>query len=684
MRNLIRTALVLLFGVFSISAAQASQDSGCPKFLTKSFSAFSSCDGTGYLTPSNDTRTNMIYLMADAQGQRLIVRPGEEYPTPGNFDPAAWTVFSAEPKPTIAPTSTEATDETSGEGTICVSDGKGREQFIAAVTAANDISVQEKLALTEARKALSCIALLDSKTFSADAITVPRMLSTSAKEFAAYFSAVSQFYKSTHADAAAFVALSNAGQPWVKEAANYMGARALLLNVQENAFDEYGTIAAGKVDALAVGKALDGLNSYLKAYPSGAYAASATGLLRRAYWLGGDRPKQLESYSKIVIGSGVNSASVAVAGELDFKLPIEAFTDIGASPIFLAVQDLRLMRGRQEGEKLVPGLSLQELEAQRPRFSANPELFEYLLAARAWFSDKDAKAVLKLLPEKAAPETMSYLKFSSQFLRAAAMDALGDGATRNAYVALFAGAKSVFQRPVLELALAMHDERHKNIGAVFEPNSLITDSEIRNQLLDFVAGPIILRQQATATTVSQNEREVALRSLLSHDLVHGHFKGFLEDIKLLPAKVEDDPYSQFRWEGSAKGYICPDLIAVAKRLNSNAKDVAGRMCLGEFFRTQSVGFMTFEQKDNLGGTGTLFSGAPLFRDDFYIDIMKDRSAPRRDKAYALYRAVRCYEPIHNNDCGGKDVNLAVRKGWYNELKKNYGDTPWAKELGYYW
>jgi hypothetical protein len=125
-------------------------------------------------------------------------------------------------------------------------------------------------------------------------------------------------------------------------------------------------------------------------------------------------------------------------------------------------------------------------------------------------------------------------------------------------------------------------------------------------------------------------------------------------------------------------------VGTAQRLVANEKDVQGRLCLGDFFRVTGTGDIGSIDKDALGGMGTLFAGAPLARHDFYTDIMKSTAATRDDKAYALFRAVHCYEPAHSNGCGGKDVELPVRKAWHDELKAKYGDTPWAKELRYYW
>jgi hypothetical protein len=64
--------------------------------------------------------------------------------------------------------------------------------------------------------------------------------------------------------------------------------------------------------------------------------------------------------------------------------------------------------------------------------------------------------------------------------------------------------------------------------------------------------------------------------------------------------------------------------------------------------------------------------------------MTDAHAGNDLKAYALFRAVKCYAPSGNNDCGGDDVARSVRKTWFKTLKKDFPDTPWAKSLKYYW
>jgi hypothetical protein len=696
MRNMIRAAAFFCFVSMFNLPAFASGDFSCSASMKVFISGFSGCDILGFLAPSNDTRINLIYLMANAHKQKLSTAPRGAGPDPKPSDASlfddGWSNFVDSFTPQQATSSDDTTQGATGEGSICVSDVKGKEQFLAAVAADNSISEEAKAKLKAVREAIECDSPATNTARLDQQVEEP-----AAKEFLAYLAAINPFYLTDHFDASAFAALANANQPWVKEAAHYMQARVLLLAAQSNAFDEYGTLQKDKVSQVAINNALDALNAYLKDYPTGAYAASATGLLRRVYWLGGDTAKQAEIYAKLAAGGEVDETSFALVNEMDFKLPVEAYTNSNSSPMLLAVQDLRLLREQKDNDgKPVAGVKSDVLEAQRSRFVSDPELFEYLLAARAWYVDKDAKAVLAHLPEKPIPAEMSYVEFSRQLLRAAALDATNDASARNVYVNMFPAAQSAYQRITLELALAMFDERHKNVGGDFAKDSLIQDTAIRKQLLDYVAGPIILRQQATSVDVPQDERDTALFRLLSRDLVHGHFKGFLDDIKLLPAKpvaaaTADtsqsqpiDLFSAFRWAGRKEGYICPDIVAVANILNGNAHDIRGRMCLADFYRLMGVDNIVVGDKDELGGTGTLFSGPPLAQQDIFIDVMKDKSATRDDRAYALFRAVHCYEPVGHNTCDGTDMPKPMRKAWHDELKGSYGDTVWAKALKYYW
>ena len=87
----------------------------------------------------------------------------------------------------------------------------------------------------------------------------------------------------------------------------------------------------------------------------------------------------------------------------------------------------------------------------------------------------------------------------------------------------------------------------------------------------------------------------------------------------------------------------------------------------------------------LGSSKELFpKGQTYSRLEDYKTIMDDPAASADEKALALNRAVRCYAPSHSNDCGGVEVSLAVRRGWFNRLHAQYPQSRWARELKYYW
>ncbi|NMD06798.1 MAG: hypothetical protein GYA66_02340, partial [Phyllobacteriaceae bacterium] len=410
-----------------------------------------------------------------------------------------------------------------------------------------------------------------------------------------------------------------------------------------------------------------------------------------ADWFAGDPKVLAATYSKFVASSGVDRSSVNLVTEIDQKLPLESYTDPTSDPMLLAVQLLRLMRQESVGsDAMAYQMKPDVLEAHRGHFVGQEALFDYLSALRTFLVDKDADTVLRLVSDAAPTGPMDYLTFSRQMLRAAALDAKGDGAARALYLSLLPHAESVYQRGTVEMALAKYEVQHKNVSFLFEDGSPIQNPDIRIRLLDDVAGPIILKMQATSQTVPQAERDAALYRLLMRDLTQGRFKGFLSDVKLLPPTPDqtddsenDRDFSIFRWEGDKEsGYDCPGIVEIAKTLAANAKDVKGRLCLGDFYRLHYIDPGEFTPpEESFGGRGTLFAGAALLREDFYKDIMKDPKAGRNDRAYALYRAVHCYQGTNN--CGG-DSDKSVRKAWYNELKARYGDTVWAKNLRYYW
>ncbi|MDP8996247.1 MAG: hypothetical protein M3O03_04495, partial [Pseudomonadota bacterium] len=200
MRNLIRAAAFFCFVSMFNLPAFASGDFGCAATLKVFVAGFSSCDTFGFLAPSNDTRINLIYLMADAHKQKLKTLDHTKQPDSGSVDPSmfndSWSNFVASFTPQHATSNDDATQATSGEGSVCVSDVKGKEQFLAAVAADASISEEAKGKLKNAREAIQCQPAGSSHVALNVQVEEP-----AAKDFLAYLAAIDGFYANSHTDA---------------------------------------------------------------------------------------------------------------------------------------------------------------------------------------------------------------------------------------------------------------------------------------------------------------------------------------------------------------------------------------------------------------------------------------------------------------------------------------------------
>ncbi len=64
----------------------------------------------------------------------------------------------------------------------------------------------------------------------------------------------------------------------------------------------------------------------------------------------------------------------------------------------------------------------------------------------------------------------------------------------------------------------------------------------------------------------------------------------------------------------------------------------------------------------------------------YQQVIADAKAEPEDKSYALYRAVMCYAPSGYNDCGGKDVDKAVRKALVPAVEEPLSSEAYGPEI----
>ncbi|MCQ9426561.1 outer membrane assembly lipoprotein YfiO [Pseudomonas sp. LJDD11] len=718
------TALTVTVGCAFSLQAQASSDDSCYPRWSLIKDNLEPCSNLAFLSPGNDSQINLRLLLADKGVLPPSPQPLQALDLEQGYGQVPFPVYRLRPEATPAdaqptskavdplaaplqrlglsrPATTAGQEFLQGEGSRCRSnDQASATAFISAVLNSPELTDNERKALAHSR-----LQMLGACSWDPDQQTslLPGNLASSeAQAFALYLGAAADFY-SGRFDAAAsgFARLADSRQPWLNQTAAYMSARTLLNQVQETGFTEYGEIDPDRLDLALLGRADQAFQQYLAQWPQGDYAASARGLLRRVHWLAGNDDKLADEYVwQLTQASDAqrNASLDGLINEIDIKLLINRAHTL-QEPLLLAVIDLMSMR-----EQARPGLSLEDLQAQQPVFANDPAMYDYLLAAHAFYvQDNPAKALEHLPQPPAAGDTLSYLSFSQQMLRGLALQARQDfKGAQQTWLAILPMAKAPLQREQLELALSMSYEHDEQLSGVFAADSPIQSRQVRNILLSHVADAQLLREQ-TLNGLDTSERNLALFVLLYKDLLRGRYADFAQDLKRLPEPLPKEQlgyglgyvYQQgpslelFQWQGdkAESGYSCPSIAQTAAALQADSKDPQALNCLGEFILRNRLDSMPLDQRrdaDTLGGSAPGFAGEVFSRLDGYRQVIDNPKAGRDDKAYALFRAINCYAPSGYNSCGGQEVEPATRKAWFRQLKGSYASTQWGKTLQYYW
>ncbi|MFO2466076.1 outer membrane assembly lipoprotein YfiO [Pseudomonas sp. 15FMM2] len=715
--GLLSSVALALFAGVSLQA-QASGDDSCYPDWRISRDTLAGCSNLPFLSPGNDSRVNLRLLLADKKTTALAPNALNEDDLAQGFGPVPFAVYRLVPHPPAAPAveqqgreldtllvslgiqreATTAAGEQflSGEGNRCRSNNDdSAAAFIRQVIEA-DIAPNERVLLANAR-----LKLLSTCDWQGSVLLEPQLIaSTQGRELTTYLLAASDFYSGRFVYAErGFAAVTLTSLPWLKETADYMIARASLNHAQENAFDEYGMPQREAVDKTALDEAEHSLLRYLKTYPQGRYNASARGLLRRVHWLAGDAKKLADDFAWQLTEASEAQRNVSIdelVEETDNKL-LTSYADSVSNPLLLVINDLMWMRANNP-----PKLTRETLDAQKAAFASEPALYDYVQAAFALYVEHQPDDALKRLPQN-VPSSLDYFAFSQQTLRGLALEARQDWQGAAAlWLQLLPLATQPLQRDQLELALAMNYERSGQLAKVFASDSPIQARQVRYILLRSVAGPELLRQQINQAS-DPLERSTAQFVLLYKDLLRGQFATFAEDLQQLPTEPSADKLGTslgyvydggqslklFRWSGenAQSGYACPSIAHIANTLQGDPKNPQGLNCLGEFILRNGLDGMPLEQARSAGSLGSSaadFKGETFSRLDGYKQVIANPKAPHDDKAYALFRAINCYAPSGYNSCGGEDVDKALRKSWFRQLKSGFADTQWGKSLQYYW
>lgn len=699
-----RCVLGLTFLCLTSSVSYASGDYGCgaPRG-TIFFRSYESCNSVPFLSPSNDSRLNLELLLIDAGRLAGNMNPTQTPDVPMMkdyvslrvpFDMDSWQLSETGLSPAANKDNTNSSvstnDHAQGEGSRCDSAADGLNAFKNAVNATAGLAKEDAAILIEVRSNL----IVGCSATTPPGLKPPQGLrSALARDFAAYIAGANAFYAGDFAVALGnFDNIKNSTNPWLKETSRYMVGRTLLNSAQSSAFGEWGDLKLESVDKASLKGAEDAFNSYLHDYPRGMYAASARGLLRRVYWLGGNQTQLAEAFDRALADSeDANNITVLdLVQEADAKLLSSVQIDQIKSPRFLAIVDLMRMRsdGPQAGVSNTNApLKLADLEAQKDRFATNPALYKYLLAAFHLYVDNKPDEALALLPNVPnAP--LNYFAFSQQTLRTLALEAGKQyDKERRLVLEMWPMAKLPLELEQLQLALARVEVLSGRTDRIFASDSLVRDKAIRTIVVEYTASPEMLRQRIKDPKESADVVNAALYSLLYKELTGAKYPAFQSDLALMPPHPPD-LLTPFVATGEVKGaeYPCPSMREVAAALQRDANDGRSLNCVGELVRLHGVhyGQQAAPPATDLGGAGSLFPVTNYSRLDGYMKVIANHQADRDARAYALYRAVNCFASSGNNGCGPQDIPQNTRKQWFGTLHKEYPNSVWAKSSKYYW
>jgi hypothetical protein len=665
---------------------------GCETPLTLQLTA-AQChlNGLPFLSPDNDTRTNLALLLADEQAFSL---PDGALPLPFTIDtlisPAVGDTGPAGPDPLLALASSLGIDAATTEAAItranswsegrCISNNPvSAEAFLQALAQTPSLTASDRSQLASQRLAMlgQCGQPLDTTESTPQGENKAAPLSPAAQGFADYLTASQHFYQGEFVQAdALFAALAEQDQPWLKETADYMRIRVALNLSQQNAFDDWGSLDRSRIDQAQWQRSEQLISDYRAHYPKGRYLDSATGLLRRLAWFKGDNELLASRY----LQASQRQSAPDLVNEIDLKLLMQpGFTGSAAMPMLTLVQDLRRLRIHDSWDEWQP-LQAAELTQQAPQFAQHAPWLAYLEQASRYYLAKDYDAVVAAAPALGTGP-LDNLAFSQQVLKGMALAARQAWpAAEQQWRALLANQPTPLQDQLLQLALAMTLERAGQLEQVFAKESPIKSDHYRIPLLEYVAPAPLLRRMARDEQASDLLRQRASYTLSYKQLTHGDYQGFLQDMAGAP------PAAPFNWQGS-QGYQCPALTSVVATLAKAPGTPKALNCLGEFFLAQGLDWDPLLHRpgaDTLAGSQDLFAGKQRSRLDWYQQVIANPKAAKDDKAYALYRAINCYAPSGSNGCGSQQVPVNQRKAWFNTLKQQHGTSQWAKQLKYYW
>ena len=703
------------------SHCYASFDSDCGPNWSVDLQSYNRCSNLPILSPANDNQTNMQLFLADKSLAKITapkLPPMTWYQDYGSvpFEAATFKYSLSNITPSSRSKTLELTDDYIADER-CQTNLSGTQLFIQQVSNDAALTASDKKLLIQKRKEIvpSCDKALAF-------IKVSPEWSALTRQYISYINASIAFYNGDYPTAQKiYNTLNTVKSPWISDTSAYMLVRTAVNQAYSSGLDEYGFQSLDKINKSSLAAAFNAITYYFKNHPQGQYAASTRGLLRRAYWMGGQQRQLIDEFLWQFNNASTpqfNLEMPSVAEEIDQRVFESKFRDVAnfKDPFFLATYDL--MHMRVNSEKKYRPISWDALQAQKEYFKSEPELFRYLQALHLLIQQNKPQQALDYLPKGNPPASLSYLQLSQFIVKSHILQKINADEAQSLLEVLLGSAKKSYQRPMVELLLALNLQHRQDFSAFFEPNGLITSPAIRAVVIKRAANAELLNTIIKSPTTSAFEKQIASFTLLHKSLNHEQYDQFIDALQYLPKDAakfkayessnEDyaaqPQFNLFNWAGHKinEKLNCPSLVNITKTLASNSNDEMALLCLGEFVRLTNFkgseyalepnDFETNPAKTNinknqfdmtLAQSSSAFPTPVFSRGEAYKKIIAN-SGDSELKAYALFRAINCYAPGGLNDCAGVEVNKEVRKGWFNQLKQSYPNSQWAKSLTYYW
>lgn len=673
--------------------------------------------GDPVLRPGNDSRDNLLRLLSEAKSFPLpvqsmpadITRSRDVYfayhreqdaatePVAAVAQPVAESLISQQLAALqLEPVEFHADGEL--ENRFVSNSAGSLSQFFAALLADDSLTAEQRQLLAQTR-----IRLYYGATEEHIATLLTSLPAESnALQYKIYLTGAAHFYEANYKGAEqAFNQLLNSDRPWLAETAHYMLMRTALNRSSQYSVGNYGDFVLDRIDRPAAEQAQKAAQAYLQRWPEGRYADSTRGMLRRINWYLQAWPQLAGLYEQQFQQATDAGALRELIIEYDNVFGMQFYDSameeaLPDAPLVSYIELLRALRLNSDGK---PTLTQDDLNASKPVFEQRGKLaLWHNLQLNLWQATDNNAAILQAVKPAEQLPPHDILAFSEQVLYGEALMAQQQWpAARDFWLKLLKLSQNAEQQQYVQAKLAATLVFSGDTEAIFDADSAITNLRFRSRVLKTVASPERLRQQVSQGP-NNEERTIALHTLLVRDLTENRFSDWLKDRKLASAithpvlgeAFDDVNLSVFDWNGDAAeaGYVCRSLDETVQVLSRNANDAHALNCLGEFFRTSNTHVDLW--KDSAGNDvleRAIHRKTPygqFDRQGYYQQIITSPKAEHEDKSYALYRAIMCYAPSGMNECGGAEVDKLQRKGWFTQLKTQYPGSPWAQELKYYW